>query len=293
MNIKRFGWRRDLPDFRDYRCDHPEILKTLEVLNTPCPVQNADATAVVNKVDLRKWCSPIEDQGDLGSCTANSAAGLVEFCERKASNNQKYINLSRIFLYKVTRSFGNIKGDNGASLRETLGALVLFGAPPEDYLVYDISKFDAEPSAFCYAFAQNFKSIKYLRLDSADKSPASTLANVKAYLKAGYPSIFGFSVYKSIDDADTTGKIPFPSAQESMMGGHAIMACGFDDNVIITNPRDNSTRTGALLIRNSWGVTWGDKGYGWLPYEYILQSLADDFWTVLSQSWVDITQFGG
>lgn len=293
MKPKSYGWRRDFPDFRDYRCDHPEILATLAATNACCPTLQSDLTSATPKVDLRKWCSPIEDQGDLGSCTANSAAGLVEFFERKSTNNQKYINLSRLFLYKVTRTFGRIKGDNGATLRETLGALVLFGAPPEEYFIYDISRFDDEPSAFCYAFAQNFKAIKYLRLDASDRSTSQTLANVKAYLKAGYPSIFGFTCYNSIDDADVTGRIPFPASKESFAGGHAVMAVGYDDAMIITNSRDKVAYKGALLIRNSWGTTWGEKGYGWLPYEYILQGLADDFWTVLNQSWVDITQFGG
>jgi C1A family cysteine protease len=293
MKPKSYGWRRDYPDFRDYRTDHPEILATLSSVNVLSPtIQIADLTSKTPRVNLRNWCSPVEDQGELGSCTANAAAGLVEFFERKATNNQKYINLSRIFLYKVTRTFGRIKGDNGATLRETLGALVLFGAPPEEYLPYDINKFDDEPSAFCYAFAQNYKAIKYLRLDSSDKSTSVTLANVKAYMKAGFPCIFGFSCYKSIDDADATGMIPYPAAQESFEGGHAVMAVGYDDTIVITNPRDKIARTGALLIRNSWG-NWGDKGYGWLPYEYILQGLADDFWTLLNQNWVDITQFGG
>jgi C1A family cysteine protease len=242
-------------------------------------------------VDLRAWCSPVENQGSLGSCTANAGVGVVEYFERRAFG--KHIDASRLFLYKVTRSLMKVQGDTGAYLRSTMGGLVLFGVPPEEYWPYRVTRFDEEPPAFCYAFAQNYQAITYHRLDPPGTSVDALLGRIKSYLAAGLPLMFGFTVYGSYTQADTTGKLPYPTPGESVEGGHAVAAVGFDDAIRIknTNPGGKETK-GALLIRNSWGADWGMGGYGYLPYEYVLGGLAEDWWSLLKNEWIDTKMFG-
>jgi C1A family cysteine protease len=243
-------------------------------------------------VDLREWCSPVEDQGNLGSCTAHAGVGVIEYYERKAFG--RHIDASRLFLYKVTRNLMKMKGDTGAYLRKTMGAMVLFGVPPEEYWPYsdDGKKFDQEPPAFCYAFAQNYQAIKYFRHDPPRVKPEEVLNRVKSYLAQGHPAMFGFTVYNSIEQAEKNGQIPFPSPKERIEGGHAVVAVGYDDKMKIKNKYGKIETTGALLIRNSWGRDWGEGGYGWLPYEYILRGLAEDFWSLLKKEWIDTGEFG-
>jgi C1A family cysteine protease len=273
------GWQPDLPDHRDFTADSPQISK---VLAKSRALQAASA-GLPKKVDVSPWCSPIEDQLDLGSCTAQAGVGILEYFQRRAYG--EHTDGSRLFLYKATRNLLGWTGDTGAYLRSTMGALRLFGVPPESNYPYDIAQFDDEPPAFCYAFAQSFRALTYYRLDPYGITQAQVLDNVKTALAAGLPSMFGFTVYSSMWSVGDSGEIPYPQLGESVQGGHAIVAVGYDDN------RKIGTKKGALKIRNSWGASWGDHGYGWLPYEYILQGLADDFWSLLHAEFVETGLF--
>jgi C1A family cysteine protease len=285
------GWLPPLPDLRDYTTERPEIAtmsKTMGVAEGGKKLKAAPTS-----VDLKPWCSPIENQKSLGSCTANAAVGVVEYFQRRAFG--RHINGSRLFVYKSTRNLMQVTGDTGAWLRNTMGALVLCGVPPEKYWPYTDATpaFDKEPSSFVYSLGDNYEAVQYFCHDplGANVPTATVLTSVKNYLAAGIPSMFGFWGFPSFDSCNVKGGIPYPCPGEQAQWGHAIVAVGYDDAKKIKNTKCNKTTTGALLIRNSWGTAWGDAGYGWMPYEYVLDGLAMDFWSLLSQDWVDTKVF--
>lgn len=269
------GWSPELPDHRDFLIDeHPNTAR----LFTPPPTLGAHAAPTAelpSSVDLRRYCSPIEDQGALGSCVAQACVGVMEYVERRAMG--RHIEASRLFVYKTGRSLLGWRGDTGLYIRTGMKALKLFGAPPEAYWPHDIEAFDDEPTPFCYQYGSHFRIESYYKLDRIGASRTQLLDLCRRVIAYGLPIAFGFVVYSW---GDETGAFPLPEPGQKPLGGHAVVAVGYDDDSRIGGS------VGALRIRNSWGMGWGHNGYGWLPYDYVRKSLATDFWTIFSQNYV-------
>jgi C1A family cysteine protease len=251
---KGFGWIPDLPDRRDFL-----YIPVKEIL-----------LALPSSVDLREQeqMPPIYDQGSLGSCTANAISGALEFVEVKQSNKEIFTP-SRLFIYYNERVVINtVDYDSGAYIRDGIKSVFDLGACPEQDWGYDISRFTQKPYTACYEHAMLHQSLVYSRVNRS-------LGDMKACLAAGYPFVFGFTCYESLmsDNTTATGAISMPSSTESTVGGHAILAVGYND--------EHEDGGGRFIIRNSWGTGWGRQGYGSIPYEYLLNSnLSDDFWTI-------------
>jgi C1A family cysteine protease len=246
--IKRFGWIPDLPDTRDHLYSAP--LPTLQALPP--------------KADLRDLCPPVLNQGQLGSCTANAIASAHRFDQIKQDPRRAFAP-SRLFIYYNERVMEHtVAQDSGAMLRDGIKSIAQQGVCPESRWAYVVSKFATRPPAACYTAALDHQALSYQRL-------LQSVTQMKGCLASGYPFVFGFTVYESFaSDAVThTGTVPLPSPEESLLGGHAVMAVGYDD------------ATQRFLVMNSWGTTWGDEGYFTMPYAYLTDGdLAADFWTV-------------
>ena len=242
----KMGWLPDLPDQRDVMYAAPMAV-TLQL------------PAVV---DLRNQCPPVYDQGQLGSCTANSLAGAYEF-DLKKEQKPDYVP-SRLFIYYDERVLNNtVNSDSGAYIRDGIKTMNNQGVCPETDWPYDISKFTVKPSAICYAEAKKCQIKTYQRL-------INSLIQLKGCVAEGFPFVFGFTVYESFmtPEVAKTGIMPMPKPGEKTVGGHAVMAVGYDDS------------KNAFIIRNSWNTTWGIQGYFYMPYAYITSNLCNDFWTI-------------
>jgi C1A family cysteine protease len=251
--IQRYGWVPDLPDARDHLYAAP----------TPFAAQ------LPPKADLRPGCPPVYDQGQLGSCTGNAIAGAIQFERMKQQLASNDLVPSRLFIYYDERVIeGTVQSDSGAQIRDGIKSVATTGAcfegPDPDEWSYVIANFREKPPQACYAAAKLDQVVNYRRI-------VQNLNQMKGCLASGYPFVFGFTVYDSFesDAVARTGIVPMPASGEQVVGGHAVMAVGYDDS---------SQR---FIVRNSWGGQWGQAGYFTMPYAYLTDgNLADDLWTI-------------
>jgi C1A family cysteine protease len=245
MNMK-YTWKPDLPDIRDQKY----LAESVD--NLP------------SKVDLRDTYTKIYNQGQLGSCTANSISMAFDF--ERVKQKLEPIVPSRLFIYFNERKMeGTINQDSGAQIRDGIKSVATQGVCPESVWPYDVHNFTNQPSEYAYNLATQNLVKQYLRLDNTQ------INQLKHCLANGYGFVFGFTVYESFESQEVadTGVVPMPNGSEQSLGGHAVFCVGYDDD------------KQSFIVRNSWGEDWGDSGHFYLPYEYITHAdLADDFWTI-------------
>jgi C1A family cysteine protease len=244
---RKYGWRPDKPDHRDHRF----------AITGPAP------EALPQKVDLRPHMPSVYDQGELGSCTGNAIAGAVEYLWMKSG---RVVVPSRLFIYYGERVIeGTVRQDAGAEIRDGIKVISTKGACLEPTWPYVISKFARKPTAKAFSEGLKHRASSYARVDNSKST------HVMGALAAGFPVVFGFTVYDSFesDEVARTGRVPMPSKSEKALGGHAVLAVGYD------------AAQRVFIVRNSWGAGWGDHGYFYMPFEYACSTdLADDFWVV-------------
>jgi len=244
---RRYGWVKDKSDSRDIRYS-----VCREVALPPV-------------IDLRPKMPDCYDQGQTGSCSGNATAGAIHY--DRILQALPVWTPSRLFIYYNTRLIeGTTSEDAGGTIRDSVKSVAKYGTCREDiYWPYIEEKFADKPPAMAYQEAAKHTAIQYLRIDN------SNISELKQCLVAGFPVIFGMSVYESFesDDVAKTGKVPLPGKGEQRQGGHALLLCGYSDPL------------SAFIVRNSWGTTWGLSGYCYIPYAYLTDlSLASDFWTI-------------
>jgi C1A family cysteine protease len=244
-----YGWLPDLPDHRDL------LLSTTPVGTLPAAV------------DLRAHCPPVYDQGHLGSCTANAIGAAIQYDEIK--QGLRSLTPSRLFIYYNERVIeGTVETDSGAMIRDGIKTVNQSGACHESDWPYYPAAFAHKPPPLCYVDATWHKAVLYQRV-------TRDLDHMRSCLASGYPFVFGFSVFASFETTAValSGVVPMPTHGESLLGGHAVMAVGYDDALH------------RFIVRNSWGTTWGQDGYFTMPYAYVTsRGLASDFWTIRSVS---------
>jgi len=247
--MRKYGYIKDKEDARDYKF-----------------LARATPPVVFNPVDLRPLCPPVMDQGQLGACTAFGTTEMVNFVRKK----QKLPNFtpSPLFTYYTTRQIEDtVNLDSGAMVRNALKSAVVYGVVQEEKWQYDISKFTLAPTTEVYAEALKHQTLQYKRINDGD------LVGMQQCLLEGYPFTFGAIVFPSFESTSVAkiGIVPTPAPKEKPLGGHCMLCVGWK----------KLFGKSYFIVQNSWGKNWGDKGFCYIPFEYIgNKNLVNDFWTI-------------
>lgn len=224
-----------------------------------------EASNSMMAVDLRQYCSPVENQRQLSSCVGNAVVGALELLENL--EGKPYMDLSRLFVYYNARvAVGDTAKDDGSYIRYAMESLSRFGVPTEAEWPYDVTKVFIRPSWNAYREAYGHKINAFYRIKATGEG---RIAEIESALRSKHPVVFGAAVYEQIRSC--TGHIEMPKG--ASLGGHAMLIVGFDS--------DNKK----FLIRNSWGPNWGDGGYATMDYSYLDAANANDFWVPTLLSW--------
>ena len=245
---RNYGWRNSNPDHRD------------KVFAAPC--------VTLKDIDMRPRMAPVFDQGHTESCTGNASGAAFEYILQK--DHLEIFRPSRLFIYYNGRLAGNTvdSPDAGATIRDVVASLVKYGAPSEADWPFDPNIVTQRPTDAVYSEAKNHVVKLYASVEQ-------TLESIVAALDSDHPVVFGATLYDSFEGEDTaqTGIVTMPEPSENAVGGHALLIVG-------VNVAEQQ-----FIVRNSWGAEWGDKGYCYFPFDYILNpNLADDFWVMTSIS---------
>ena len=248
-NTQGYGWVRDTPDFRDNFWDIPE---------------SYDKS--IDFVDLRKEMGSITNQSVFNCAPVDAVSTLYKykFSKIAESNISTTFEPSRSFIYYNARQYYNSLVDNGCSIRNTLKSFSKLGACSEHRFELNSRNINQKPTDDCYKNSKRHRVKTYQRL-------RQDIDCLKAALQNGEPFIFGCSVMSSFDskEVSTSGIIPLPEDNDKPIAAHAMVAVGYDSNNRL------------FIVRNSWGESWGDNGYCYIPYDYILnESVCADFWIV-------------
>jgi C1A family cysteine protease len=259
--VRKYNLKEDEVDERDYYFKNHPLSKAVQLPKS---------------IDLREKMTPIYDQGELGSCTANAG------CANKSYFISNRVQFSRLFLYYKERLIeGTIYEDSGASIRDICTALTKYGVCEENLFPYNINRFTDTPSVIADQNALKYTINSYHRITSVDEV-RQALANL-------LPVLLGINVYESFEKVGKNGVIPMPGDLESVLGGHAVLLVGYVDGATVINNgsqklwgfiKKKTTSQGYFILRNSWGTDFGDKGYMYLPYE-VFEKIKSDIWVIL------------
>lgn len=221
------------------------------------------------QVDLRPFCSPVENQLDTSSCTGHAIIGAVEIDEnfiRQASPGMPFVNYSRLFVYYNERLMeGDVGEDGGASIRDGIKSLQTYGVCEESYWPFSESNVLLKPSMEAYQAALKHNSVTY------ESVPQSLDAILHCLAFTNRPIVIGIDIFESFesDAVAATGVVLMPGPYEKCLGGHAVLIVGYD------------MASQTFIVRNSWGPDWGDQGFFHLPFQYVLNTtLSEDLWVI-------------